>query len=136
MRTILKHASRKAAGDKREYWMTCARAAADRRLTQGARNRLVDPAGGRYPAAQITDSGASARLIDWSGDGTRALVGLPGSAVEQVTLASGRVHQVVSLPAGVTVLGYTRPDGFGILGESTSAASPRWPGGGGTAFAN
>jgi hypothetical protein len=81
---------------------------------------LVDPAGGRYPVAQITDSGASARLIDWSGDGTRALVGLPGGAVEQVTLASGRVHQVASLPAGVTVLGYTRPDGFGILGESTS----------------
>jgi hypothetical protein len=33
------HASRKAAGDKRKYWMICARAAADRRLTQGARNR-------------------------------------------------------------------------------------------------
>jgi hypothetical protein len=39
MRTILKHASRKAAGDKRKYWMICARAAADQRLTQGARNR-------------------------------------------------------------------------------------------------
>jgi hypothetical protein len=39
MRTILKHASRKAAGDKRKYRMICARAAADRRLTQGARNR-------------------------------------------------------------------------------------------------
>jgi hypothetical protein len=80
---------------------------------------LVDPAGRRYPVAQIADSGASARLIGWSGDGTRALVGLPGGAVEQITLADGRVRQV-SLPAGVTVLGYTRPDGLGILGESTS----------------
>ena len=80
---------------------------------------LVDPAGRRYPVAQIADSGASAQLIGWSGDGTRALVGLPGGGVEQITLAGGRVRQV-SLPAGVTVLGYTRPDGLGILGESTS----------------
>ena len=80
---------------------------------------LVDPAGRRYPVAQIKDSGASAQLVGWSGDGTRALVGLPGGAVEQITLASGRVRKV-SLPAGVTVLGYTRPEGLGILGESTS----------------
>jgi hypothetical protein len=80
---------------------------------------LVDPAGRRYPVAQIADSGASAQLFGWSGDGTRALVGLPGGAVEQITLADGRVRKV-SLPAGVTVLGYTRPEGLGILGESTS----------------
>src|SRR5580700_2790502 len=64
---------------------------------------LVDPAGRRYPVAQIADSGASAQLFGWSGDGTRALVGLPGGAVEQITLADGRVRQV-SVPAGVTVL--------------------------------
>jgi len=80
---------------------------------------LVDPAGTRYPVAQVADSGASAQLVGWSGYGTRALVGLPGGAVEQITLASGRVRKV-SLPAGVTVLGYTRPEGLGILGESTS----------------
>ena len=80
---------------------------------------LVDPAGRRYPVAQIADSGASAQLVGWSGYGTRALVGLPGGTVEQITLASGRVRKV-SLPAGVTVLGYTRPEGLGILGESTS----------------
>jgi hypothetical protein len=80
---------------------------------------LVAPSGRRYPLAQIPDTVAGARLIAWSGDGTRALVQLPGGPVEQITLAGGQVRQV-SLPAGVAVLGYTRPDGLGILGESTS----------------
>jgi hypothetical protein len=39
--------------------------------------------------------------------------------VEQITLAGGQIRRV-SLPTGVTVLGYSRPDGLGILGESTS----------------
>jgi hypothetical protein len=39
--------------------------------------------------------------------------------VEQITLASGQMSRV-SLPAGVTALGYSRPDGLNILGESTS----------------
>jgi hypothetical protein len=80
---------------------------------------LVAPSGSRYPLAQIPDTDASARLIAWSGDGTRALAALPGGAVEQITLASGQMRRV-SLPAGVTALGYTRPDGLNILGESTS----------------
>jgi hypothetical protein len=79
---------------------------------------LVAPAGRRYPVAQIPDSDAGARLIAWSGDGTRALAVLPGGAVEQVTLAGGRMRRV-SLPGGVAVVGYSRPDGLGILGEST-----------------
>jgi TolB protein len=80
---------------------------------------LVDPAGDRYPLARIPDSDASAGLIAWASDGTRALVELPGGAVDQVTLADGQVSRV-SLPAGVTVLGYYNcPDGLGILGEST-----------------
>jgi TolB protein len=85
---------------------------------------LVDPAGDRYPVTQIAGSDASTQLIGWSGDGTRALVGLPGGAVEQITLASGRVRQV-SLPAGVTALGYTRPEGLAVLGESTSGGVTR-----------
>jgi hypothetical protein len=80
---------------------------------------LVAPDGRRYPLAQIPDTNASARLIAWSGDGTRALAALPGGAVEQITLAGGQMRRV-GLPAGVTVLGYTRPDGLSILGESTS----------------
>jgi hypothetical protein len=80
---------------------------------------LVAPSGLRYPLAQIPDSDASARLIAWSGDGTRALAELPSGAVEQITLAGGQMSRV-SLPTGVTVLGYSRPDGLGILGESTS----------------
>jgi hypothetical protein len=82
---------------------------------------LVAPAGRRYPLARIPDTDAGAHLIAWSGDGTRALVELPGGAVEQITLASGQVHRV-GLPAGVTVLGYSRPDGLNILGESTSGS--------------
>jgi hypothetical protein len=82
---------------------------------------LVGPAGRRYPLAQIPDTDAGARLIAWSGDGTRALAELSGGVVEQITLAGGQMHRV-SLPAGVTVVGYTRPDGLGILGESTSGA--------------
>ena len=80
---------------------------------------LVDPAGDRFPVAQVAGSGASAQLLGWSGDGTRALVELPSGAVEQITLAGGRVRKV-GVPAGVTVLGYTRPEGLAILGESTS----------------
>ncbi|MGH3247269.1 MAG: hypothetical protein ACRDOI_13815 [Trebonia sp.] len=80
---------------------------------------LVGPAGTRYPVAKIPDTDASAHLIAWSGDGTRALAGLTGGAVEQISLADGQVRRV-SLPAGVTALGYTRPDGLDILGESTS----------------
>ncbi|HVT67928.1 MAG TPA: hypothetical protein VHF26_09285 [Trebonia sp.] len=80
---------------------------------------LVSPAGRQYPLGPVPDATASARLIAWSGDGTRALVGLPGGVVEEITLASGEVRRV-ALPAGVTAVGYTRPDGLGILGESTS----------------
>jgi hypothetical protein len=80
---------------------------------------LVAPGGRRYPLARIPDTDARARLIAWSGDGTRALAELPGGAVEQITLADGQMRRV-SLPAGVTVVGYSRPDGLAILGESTS----------------
>jgi len=79
---------------------------------------LVAPDGRRYPLARVPDTGAGARLIAWSGDGTRALAALPGGAVEQITLAGGQVRRV-GLPAGVTAVGYTRPDGLNILGEST-----------------
>jgi TolB protein len=85
---------------------------------------LVTPAGDRYPLAQIPDTDASARLIAWSGDGTRALAQLPGGAVEQITLAGGQMRRV-SLPPGVTAVGYTRPDGLNILGESTSGGLTR-----------
>ena len=82
---------------------------------------LVDQAGDRYPVTQIPDSDASARLIAWSDDGTRALVQLPGGGVEQITLADGQASRV-SLPAGVTVLGYAGPDGCDLLGERTSGS--------------
>ena len=85
---------------------------------------LVAPSGHRYAVARIPDTDGSARLIAWSGDGTRALAALAGGAVEQITLADGQTHRV-SLPSGVTALGYTRPDGLSILGESSSGGVTR-----------
>jgi hypothetical protein len=79
---------------------------------------LVAPAGHRYPLARIPDTDGSAHLIAWSGDGTRALAELSDGAVEEITLASGQLSRV-DLPAGVTALGYSLPDGLNILGEST-----------------
>ncbi|HUB40346.1 MAG TPA: hypothetical protein VMA72_15970 [Streptosporangiaceae bacterium] len=86
---------------------------------------LVDPQGGRYKL--ITWSASSARakwyLLGWSGDARRALfatapgfVGGSGGRehVYQLQLRTGKVTGF-TLPANVTALGYTRPDGLNIL---------------------
>jgi hypothetical protein len=79
---------------------------------------LVDPLGGRYqmyrwPASQPLGWG----LLDWSGDGTRALlVSVAGGrwVIHQLVLATGAVRSF-TLPAGVYPIGYTRPDGTSLL---------------------
>ena len=84
---------------------------------------LVDPQGGRYKLftwpAHSSQSGWY--LLGWSGDTTRALFSsLPGSAgrqhVYQLQLRTGKVTSF-RLPAKVTAVGYTRPDGLNILAE-------------------
>jgi hypothetical protein len=80
---------------------------------------LVDPQGGKYRIR--TMSGAvQPMLVAWSGDAHEALyavTGGPGSgptSYSLLTLRSGQLTQL-PLPAGVTPLGFTRPDGLNIL---------------------
>jgi hypothetical protein len=81
---------------------------------------LVDPKGGRYslrtwPARNVAWQW---QLLAWSGDTRRALFTSLGASdqvqVHQLQLRTGRVS-TFSVPADMTVLGYTRPDGLNIL---------------------
>ena len=54
-------------------------------------------------------------LIAWSGDKTRALLGLLGSQYEQLTLSTGKLT-VGQLAGQAQPMGYTLPDGQNILG--------------------
>jgi hypothetical protein len=92
---------------------------------------LVDPQGGRYslrtwPARNVADQWY---LLAWSGDTRRALFTSRGASdqvqVHQLQLRTGRLS-TFTMPADMTVLGYTRPDGLNIL------MSKLRPGGGGT----
>ncbi len=92
---------------------------------------LVDPQGGRYKL--ITWSARSPRahwdLIGWSGDVSRALFGTsPGLVstgrehIYQLQLRTGHITGF-TLPAKVTAVGYTRPDGLNILAEKSASAT-------------
>ncbi|WP_264033075.1 hypothetical protein [Mycobacterium fragae] len=79
---------------------------------------LVDPAGGRYPIITFPP-GSTARLVDWSGDRSRALfdVAKPGSmtggTVISVDLRNGKQ---IAFPVGKGgPIGYARPDGTAVL---------------------
>jgi hypothetical protein len=77
---------------------------------------LVDPGGGRYlmyrwPAGQ----GQQWELVDWSGDKTRALFQVGGTAtVGQLALAQGSMTRF-SLPVNVLAQAYTLPQGINLL---------------------
>jgi TolB protein len=93
---------------------------------------LVSPQGGRYKL--ITWPARSPRanwsLIGWSGDVSRALFGTspnyavgPGREhVYQLQLRTGHVTGF-TLPAKVTAVDYTRPDGLNILAEKSATAT-------------
>jgi TolB protein len=92
---------------------------------------LVDPAGGRYSLFTWPARSPRSRwnLQAWSGDVSRALFtsgGDFGSAtpehVYQLRLRTGAVSGF-TLPAHVTAVGYTRPDGLNILAEKGTATS-------------
>jgi hypothetical protein len=89
---------------------------------------LVDPEGGKYRIWATTGSGAL-DLLAWSGDGETALYDAGGgvggaAAYGLLTLASGQVKPL-QLPAGVTAIGFTRPDGLNILAVRQKGAKYR-----------
>jgi hypothetical protein len=73
---------------------------------------LVDPDGGRYSIYQWP-AGDAPQLIAWSGNGASALFGT-GSGYTVLTVKTGQ-PATLTLPAGVTAFGFTRPDGLNIL---------------------
>ena len=79
---------------------------------------LVDPKGGRYQIQTSSPGGAARLLLAWSGDGQNALYAVAGSAgsatYEILSLTTGDMT-VLALPAGVTAVGFSRPEGFNIL---------------------
>ena len=88
---------------------------------------LVDPQGGKYslftwPARSTVTNW---QLRAWSGDTRRALFTSQSGVREQVhqlQLATGRVTGF-TLPANVTVLGYTRPDGLNIVTATSGSGN-------------
>jgi TolB protein len=92
---------------------------------------LVNPAGGRYSLSAWSARSARSRwyLQAWSGDASRALfTSAPawGSTVPehvyQLQLRTGAITGF-TLPARVTAVGYTRPDGLNILAEEGTPTS-------------
>jgi hypothetical protein len=82
---------------------------------------LVDPAGGRYPITTFPPSRDSEppRLVDWSGDGSRALLEVSDGLID-VDLHTGKQTTITVpgaiIPAGFNVIArYTRPDGKAVL---------------------
>lgn len=78
---------------------------------------LVDPEGGRYLIRGWSADGTPT-LLAWSGDATKAVLSTDTGAgrpqYSLLTLATGRVSSL-PLPTDVTVVGFTRPDGFNLL---------------------
>ncbi|MDT5070483.1 MAG: hypothetical protein QOK02_6638 [Mycobacterium sp.] len=86
---------------------------------------LVDPAGGRYAITTLPPTGdmAGPRLVDWSGDGGRALF--------YAEYAKPPVAIIVDLHTGAQTTfavdghpRFTRPDGAALLLETPGASSP------------
>lgn len=80
---------------------------------------LVDPAGGRYPITTFPapGDGPSPHLVDWSGDGTRALFsteGKAGTVVTEVDLRSG-TKTSFTVDGTHPSIRYTRPEGRALL---------------------
>ena len=84
---------------------------------------LVDPAGGRYAITTFAPAGDGSRpsLVDWSGDGSRALFesSEPGSSavITEVDLHSGTQTTFTVNDSSVRPR-YTRPEGKAVLLES------------------
>jgi hypothetical protein len=81
---------------------------------------LVDPEGGKYRISTATGNSAP-ELLAWSGNAEVALYAVGGAQTGStpsyglLRLSSGTLTPL-PLPAGVTALGFTRPDGLNVLG--------------------
>jgi hypothetical protein len=86
---------------------------------------LISPAGTRYSLRTWGGHATVPYLIAWSGDKTRALLGLTGSKYEQLTLATGRLT-AGQLAGQAQPMGYTLPGGQNILGitEGSTGTAP------------
>jgi hypothetical protein len=88
---------------------------------------LISPAGVRYSMHTWSGSGTIPSLIAWSGDKTRALLGLTGTGYEQLALSTGKLT-VGHLAGQARPTGYTPPDGQNILGVTEGVSSGRLTG--------
>lgn len=96
---------------------------------------LVDPLGGRYTLlsspAKAKNPLVDGELMDWSGDGRRALFvelpisvrSAPSEPTYQLDLRTGK-FSLVLVAKTVEVLGYTRPRGSQLLVRTMNYASP------------
>jgi TolB protein len=87
---------------------------------------LVDPLGGKYVIASSSGS-AAPQLIAWSGDGKNALFGPPANETagssggyQLLRVPTGNFSNL-SLPSGVSAVGFSRPDGLNILAVQNKA---------------
>jgi TolB protein len=90
---------------------------------------LVDPAGGRYAITTFPPSGTGEPpgLVDWSGDGSRALLRGPGGLIE-VDLHNGKQTAITvptTVPGSNVIVRYTRPDGKAVLLSTSDGTSER-----------
>lgn len=77
---------------------------------------LVDPAGGRYPITTFPPPGdkAAPELIDWSGDGTRALFYAPYAQPPSAIIVDLHTGTQTTLPVPASPR-FTLPDGKALL---------------------
>jgi hypothetical protein len=83
---------------------------------------LISSAGVRYSMHTWSGRGVIPYLIAWSGDKTRALLGVLGSQYEQVNLKTGTLT-TGKLAGGAEPQGYTLPGGQDILGVTEGVSS-------------
>ena len=82
---------------------------------------LISPTGARYPMHTWGALVTVPFLIAWSGDKTRAMLGLDGNRYEQLTLKTGQLT-VGQLAGQARPTGYSLPGGADILGVTFTAA--------------
>ena len=90
---------------------------------------LVDPEGGRYAITTFPPpgDGASPKLVDWSGDGSRALFETDGSStvtLTEVDLRTGAKTTFTVKRNGYVTPRYTRPEGKAVLLETRQLNGP------------